>query len=91
MILLEKRGRRFRCATAFIASVHDEQRVCSVSSKQEVVAFLIRNPDRYFFLIHDATIEPGDEPDDEHAIYCGLVKFVSKEGTLVNKRFSFPS
>ena len=89
MILLEKGGRRFRCSPAFIAGVNDEQRLCNVSSKQEVVAFLVQHPDRYYFLIHESTIELTDEPDDEHAIFCGLVKFVSKDAVLVNKRFSF--
>jgi hypothetical protein len=91
MILLEKGGRRYRCSSAFIASLHDEQRLCSVSSKQEVVAFLVQHPDRYYFLIHDSTIEQGEEPDAERAIFCGLVKFVSKDAVLVNKRFSFAS
>ena len=92
MILLEKQGRRLRCATAFLAGVHDERRLCSVASKQEVVAFLVRNPDRYYFLIHDSTIEtPDEEPSEENALFCGLIKFVSKDGKIVNKRFSFPS
>jgi hypothetical protein len=91
MILLEKQGRRFRCATAFLASVHDEQRLCDVSSKHDVVAFLVRNPDRYFFLVHDSTIEESDEPNGNNAIFCGLVKFVSNSGEILNKRFSFAS
>jgi hypothetical protein len=91
MILLEKGGRRFRCSSAFIANLHDEQRLCSVSSKQDVVAFLVQHPDRYYFLIHDSTIEDGVEPGDEHAMFCGLVKFVSKDAVLINKRFSFAS
>jgi hypothetical protein len=91
MILLEKRGKRFRCASAFIAGVHDEERLCSVASREDVVAFLVQHPDRYFFLIHDATIEEGDEPDEKDAIFCGLVKLVSRDGELVNRRFSFSS
>jgi hypothetical protein len=52
---------------------------------------VVRNPDRYFFLVHESTIEEAEEPDDTNAIFCGLVKFSSKSGDLVNKRFSFSS
>jgi hypothetical protein len=91
MILLERRGQRFRCASAFIAGVHDEERLCGVSCREDVLAFLVQHPDRYFFLIHDATIEDSSEPAEKDAIFCGLVKLVSKDGELVNRRFSFSS
>lgn len=91
MILLEKGGRRYRCSSAFIANLHDEERLCNVASKQDVVAFLVQHPDRYYFLIHDSTIEADDEPSAEHGIFCGMVKFVSRDAELINKRFSFSS
>jgi hypothetical protein len=50
---------------------------------------LKQNPDRYFFLVHDATIQEAGEPERDDAVWCGLVKFVSKDGVLVNKRFTF--
>lgn len=88
MILLEQHGRRYRCSSAFIASVQDEERLRTVTSRADVAAFLRQHPDRYFFLIHESTQE-DDESSDEDVVFCGLVKFDSKSGTLLNKRFTF--
>jgi hypothetical protein len=89
MILLEMSGKQLRCATAFIADLQSEEPLCTVSSRAEVLAFLVQHPDRYFFLIHNATVEDAGDIDEKDAIFCGLVKLVAKDGLLINKRFSF--
>jgi hypothetical protein len=91
MILLDAREKLLRCRSAFIANVHDEERLCNVSTRDEVLAFLKDHPDRHFFLVHGTTAGEVNKSDEQNAVFCGLVKFVSKEGVLVNKRFSFRS
>jgi hypothetical protein len=88
MILLQRRGNRYRCPVAFIADLEDN-RQATVSSKEEVVGFLQQHPDQYFFLTSDASAEALPGPvDDQQAIYCGMVRWSSKRKVLEGQPFS---
>jgi hypothetical protein len=90
MILVDKRGKLYRCGTASLADL-DDQHQGTVHSKDDVLAFLKNHPDEHFFLkcdgepTHQATAD-----DEQHAVFCGLVRWKAKEKQLQNRSLSFP-
>jgi hypothetical protein len=88
MILL-KRGILYQCKSAFLADLNDVRR-CTVSSRAEVYAFLREHPDEFFVLVGESRdLRELYGEKDSDAVYCGLVKWKSKEQVLYNKRFDF--
>jgi hypothetical protein len=82
MILLERRGNRYRCPVAFLADLEDNRKA-TVSSRGEVVKFLQKHPDQYFFLTSDASVEAlSGEVDEQKVIYCGMLRWSSKRQTV---------
>jgi hypothetical protein len=88
MVLLQKGTSRFRCPTAFIATLQDA-RQADVASKDDVVAFLKNHPDQNFFLMcGDRTVETVDETiEPDKVVYCGMVRWSSKRKALENQPF----
>lgn len=88
MIILHKNGKPFRCGAAFLADL-DDRRKADVRSKGEVLAFLQKHPDEHFLLVADG--EPTHEAAPGGAdgvVFCGLVKWDTKQGALQNKPLS---
>jgi hypothetical protein len=90
MIVAEMNGRMFRCLSAFLEN--SEERIqCTVTTAEEVTAFLKAHPDQFFSLIPGLTesLEGQTPTEDVTWCWCGLVKWKWHEATLYSKRFNF--
>jgi hypothetical protein len=90
MIVVEMNGRICKCLSAFLEDANEQIR-CTVSTAEEVSAFLKFHPDELFSLI-PGLIESldGQKPkEDVDWCWCGLVKWQWHEATLYSKRFKF--
>jgi hypothetical protein len=82
MIVLQKGGKPYRCLAAFLTDLDDE-RQADVTTKDQVLAFLKKRPDEQFLLVCDG--EPTHEAvasDLDGAVFCGVVKWSSKDNKL---------
>ena len=88
MILLSKNGKSYRCFAAFIADLDDRRQV-DVATKADVLAFLQKQPDKHFLLICAGEHLHETSPAEQDAVYCGVVKWNSKDRTLYAKPLTF--
>jgi hypothetical protein len=90
MIVAEMNGAFYRCISAFLENA-DERIECTVTTAEEVAAFLKTYPDQFFSLV-PGLIESleGQTPEEDVVwCWCGLVKWQWTEATLHSKRFKF--
>jgi hypothetical protein len=88
MIVVEMKGTVYRCISAFLENA-DEQIQCTVTTGEEVASYLKAHPDQFFSLVSGLVQTLEGEAPDEDLVWCGLVKWKTREQKLHNKRFDF--